>query len=192
MCVDIVYIYECGDRESNQYTCHQNLDGPRFSEQCPNWDGIEYERKEGSCNKCEMSPIPDHQPQSGEDEIFPRSMEPRPCQPTGYHLGAEQWTAQQGTHHYETQKTAVSPQGTKQVGTEQRPKSQRGTHSTTQHGYTKSAHAPMKFTSNSRHAIRDPSRSPHQLTAGQVRAHSHPTTREREAGERACSPCNIL
>lgn len=36
-----------------------------------NWGGIEYEKKDGQCNRCLMYPIPDHQPGLKEDETFP-------------------------------------------------------------------------------------------------------------------------
>ena len=193
MCVDIVYIYDCGDRETNQYICHQNLDGPRFSEQCPNWAGIEQERREGSCNKCEMAPIPDHQPESGEDEIFPRSTNHEAHRPAGHDLGTEEhWTPQQESHPRETQKNAVSPQGTQQVGTDQRPRSQQGTHAMVQHGPPKSAHAPMKFTRRSRHSIADPLRISHHSTREQAQSHNHATNEEQDDDQRRCSFCSIL
>ncbi len=184
MCVDIIYTYDCGDHEIDQYICLQNLDGPRYSEQCPNWGGIEYEKKDGQCNKCLMYPIPDHQPETGDDEIFPRSPQHGAHRPAGHEFGAgEQWTPQLGVLEHGTQQQTSPQKPAEQQGIEQRPRSQHGSRSPVQRGTPArtSGHSAKKF-----------SRKPRRSRDEQVQTHTHWTTEEQAQDGRRSWLCNIL
>lgn len=184
MCLDIIYLYDCGDQETDQYICLQNLEGPRYSEQCPNWGGIEYEKKDGQCNKCLMYPIPDHQPGTGENEIFPRSPQHGAHRPAGHEIGArERWSPQHGVHEHGTQQQTLQQLEAQQPGTEQRPRSQHRSRSTVPHG------APVRTLG---HSAKKFSRKPHHTRYGQWQTHSHPTMEEQAQDGRRCNHCNIL
>lgn len=69
MCVDKEYRYECGCVETDHMICMRNLDGPRFSRNCPQYRGVEKIAAEGSCQRHTMHPKPPAPPrEDGEGE----------------------------------------------------------------------------------------------------------------------------
>lgn len=58
MCVDKEYKYQCGCIETDHLICMRNLDGPRFSRNCPQYRGVEMIVAEGSCQRHMMHPKP--------------------------------------------------------------------------------------------------------------------------------------